>query len=185
MIFTPLDIADLILITPRQHGDGRGMFMESYRKDKLDAAIGRCVDFVQGNQSLSARAGTVRGLHYQAAPYAQAKLVRCISGALIDIAVDARPDSPSFGQHAAVKLTAKKGEQLYIPEGFLHGFVTLTDNVAIAYKCSAYYSPDHDRAVHFASPALAIDWGVAPEDMTVSDKDCAAPHFSDVKFATS
>ena len=181
----PLDIADLILITPRQHGDGRGMFMESYRKDKLDAAIGRSVDFVQDNQSLSARKGTVRGLHYQAAPHAQAKLVRCISGALLDVALDARRDSPSFGKHVAVKLTAETGEQLYIPEGFLHGFVTLTDNVAIAYKCSAYYSPDHDRAVHYASPSLGIDWGVAPEDMTVSDKDRAAPHFRDVKFDPS
>lgn len=133
---------------------------------------------MQDNQSLSAKKGTVRGLHYQKAPRGQAKLVRVLKGAILDVAVDARKGSPTFGQHVAVELSEANWLQLYLPEGFLHGFCTLSDDVEVLYKCTDYYSPEHDAGVRWNDPALGIKWPVA--DALVSDKDRNAPLFKDM-----
>lgn len=179
MKITPLDISGLFLITPREHRDQRGVFMESYRRDLLSDALGRRIDFVQDNQSVSYARGTVRGLHMQKPPRAQVKLVRCAAGSVLDVAVDIRKTSPTFGQHVAVQLSADNAQQLFIPAGFLHGFITLQASTIVAYKCSDYFSPEHDMSVRFDSPALGIDWGALSDDAVLSDKDRAAPDFAD------
>ena len=134
---------------------------------------------MQDNQSYSRDIGTVRGLHFQAPPNAQAKLVRVLQGVIWDVAVDIRQGSPTYGHWVGVELSDAKGNQLFIPEGFLHGFVTRTADCMVAYKCSATYAPDSEGAVRFDDPDLAIDWGIAPPDAVLSDKDAAAPFFSD------
>lgn len=172
-----LAIDGLLLIEPKKIGDARGFFSETFRADKFEAAAGP-VRFVQDNQSLSAKKGTVRGLHYQKAPRGQAKLVRVLKGAILDVAVDARKGSPTFGQHVAVELSEANWLQLYLPEGFLHGFCTLSDDVEVLYKCTDYYSPEHDAGVRWNDPALGIKWPVA--EALVSDKDRNAPLFKDM-----
>jgi len=172
-----LAIDGLLLIEPKKIGDARGFFSETFRVDKFEAAAGP-VRFVQDNQSLSAKKGTVRGLHYQKAPRGQGKLVRVLKGAILDVAVDARKGSPTFGQHVAVELSEANWLQLYLPEGFLHGFCTLSDDVEVLYKCTDYYSPEHDAGVRWNDPALGIKWPVA--DALVSDKDRNAPLFKDM-----
>ena len=169
---TPLE--GVLVITPRRFGDSRGFFSESWSRRAL-AEAGVEIDFVQDNHSLSRAAGTVRGLHYQAPPMAQAKLVRCGRGRLLDAAVDARPGSPTYGRAFATELSFDNGRQLLVPEGFLHGFATLTPDTEIVYKCSAYYSAEHDGAVRWDS--AGIDWGV--DDPVLSEKDAAAPAFAD------
>lgn len=171
-----LGLDGLLLIEPAKHGDARGFFSETFRADRFEAVAGP-VRFVQDNQSLSAKKGTVRGLHYQKAPRGQGKLVRVLRGAILDVAVDARPGSPSFGRHVAVELSEANWRQLYIPEGFLHGFCTLSDDVEVTYKVTDYYSPAHDAAVRWDDPTLAIAWPVA--EAMVSDKDRNAPLFAD------
>lgn len=171
-----LDIAGLLLIEPVKHSDARGFFSETFRADTLEAAVGP-VRFVQDNQSGSAKKGTVRGLHYQKAPRGQDKLVRVLRGAILDVAVDARKGSPSFGKHIAIELSEANWLQLYIPKGFLHGFCTLTDDVEVAYKATDYYSPEHDAGVRWNDPALGIAWPVA--GAIVSDKDRNAPLFKE------
>lgn len=171
---TPL--AGLRVIAPRRHEDARGWFSETFRADALRGA-GIGVDWVQDNHSLSRAPGTVRGLHYQAPPRAQWKLVRCGAGALLDVAVDARAGSPTFGRHFAVELSAENGLQLLIPAGFLHGFATRTPDAELLYKCSDTYSAPHDGAVAWDS--CGVGWGLAPEDAVVSDKDRAAPRWAD------
>lgn len=136
-------------------------------------------DWVQDNHSLSARKGTVRGLHFQAPPHAQDKLVRCGRGALYDVAVDIRKGSPTYGHAFGVVLSAENGKQLLVPKGFLHGFSTLEPDTEIIYKCSDYYAPECDGAVRFDSPALEIDWQLDGEDAVLSGKDAAAPHFAE------
>ena len=164
----------LLLVTPRRHGDARGWFSETFRADALrDAGVD--VAWVQDNHSMSRARGTVRGLHYQAPPRAQWKLVRCGAGAVLDVAVDARAGSPTYGRHVAVELSAENGLQLLIPTGFLHGFSTLTEGAQLLYKCSDTYSAAHDGAVRWDS--LGIDWGV--EAPVLLDKDRAAPAFAD------
>lgn len=172
-----LAIDGLLLIEPKKIGDARGFFSETFRADKFEAAAGP-VRFVQDNQSLSAKKGTVRGLHYQKAPRGQAKLVRVLKGAILDVAVDARKGSPTFGQHVAVELSEANWLQLYLPDGFLHGFCTLSDDVEVLYKCTDYYSPEHDAGVRWNDPALGVKWPVA--DALVSDKDRNAPLFKDM-----
>lgn len=172
-----LAIDGLLLIEPKKIGDARGFFSETFRADKFEALAGP-VRFVQDNQSLSAKAGTVRGLHYQKAPRGQGKLVRVLKGAILDVAVDARKGSPTYAQHVAVELSEANWLQLYLPEGFLHGFCTLTDNVEVLYKCTDVYSPEHDAGVRWNDPALGIKWPVA--DALVSDKDRIAPLFKDM-----
>lgn len=166
----------VVAITPKRFGDDRGYFSETFNKRNLDQVIAG-VDFVQDNESLSAAPGTVRGLHYQAPPHAQDKLVRVLSGAIVDVAVDARVGSPHYGSWVAVELSSSNGKQLFVPKGFLHGFATLTPDTLIAYKCSDYYAPEADGAVRFDS--CGIDWGMDLNGAVLSGKDEAAPEFSD------
>ena len=171
-----LDIADVKLITPKRFGDDRGFFSETYNKQRfVDAGI--VADFIQDNHSFSARKGTLRGLHYQAPPFAQAKLVRVLRGAILDVAVDVRKGSPTFGQWVSAELSAENGTQIFVPRGFLHGFATLTPDAEIAYKVDAYYSKECDGAVKWNDPYLDIDWGI--DEAIVSEKDEAAQAFRD------
>lgn len=163
-----------ILINVRRFGDERGWFSESYNAERL-AAAGIHDLFVQDNHSFSARRGTLRGLHFQTPPHAQAKLVRCSAGAIWDVAVDVRAGSPTFGRWVGARLSAERGEQLYIPAGFAHGFVTLTDNVEVLYKASATFAPQAEGSVRWDDPDVAIDWPLDGLDPTLSDKDVVAP----------
>lgn len=169
----------LKIITPERRGDTRGFFSESYHRARM-AEHGITCDFVQDNHSMSAQAGTVRGLHFQSPPHAQAKLVRCGRGRLFDVAVDIRVGSPTFGQWDGIELSSENGRQLFVPEGFLHGFVTLELETEIIYKCSDYYAPECDRAVRFDDPAIGIDWGIDASDVVISDRDAAAPLLADL-----
>lgn len=173
------DIDGVVLFTPRRFGDDRGYFMETFRQSSFDEAVGGPVIFVQDNQSLSKDKGTVRGLHFQSPPHAQGKLVRCTQGAIIDVAVDARTGSPTYGQHVAVELTPDNGGQLWVPAGFLHGFSTLTDDTIVQYKCTDYYAADCDGNVAWNDPDLAIDWGIDASKAVLSAKDAAAPLMAD------
>jgi dTDP-4-dehydrorhamnose 3,5-epimerase len=171
------DIEGLLLIEPVKHGDSRGFFSETFRADKFEAVAG-AVQFVQDNQSLSAKKGTLRGLHYQKEPRGQGKLIRVLRGAILDVAVDARKGSPTFGKHVAVELSEENWRQLYVPDGFLHGFCTLMDNTEVVYKVTDYYSPEHDAGVRWNDPDLAITWPVTESEATVSEKDKNAISFS-------
>lgn len=179
MDVTTLAIADLLLITPRLFGDDRGFFMERYNKAAFEDALGRGVDFVQDNHSRS-RKGVLRGLHYQLPPQPQAKLVSVLAGEVFDVAVDVRRGSPSFGRWEGVILSAENRRQLWVPEGFAHGFLVLSDSADLLYKTSGYYAPDCDRAIAWNDPDLAIDWPLdrAP---TLSDKDSAAPRLANAE----
>ena len=168
----------VVMLTPRRFGDDRGFFSEVYNAAAL-AAHGIDVTFVQDNHSLSRQVGVVRGLHFQSPPHAQDKLVRVGAGRVMDVAVDIRKGSPTFGQWVAVVLSAEAGNQLFIPKGFLHGFAVLAPDSELLYKCSDYYAPDCDGAVRFDDPDLAIDWGVDPAAAILSAKDAAAPLFRD------
>lgn len=173
-------IEGLALITPRIFEDSRGHFSETWNQRALEEA-GLSVTFVQDNQSYSQKIGTVRGLHFQAPPHAQAKLVRVLSGEIIDVAVDIRSGSPTYGQWEKVKLTAKNGKQLLIPEGFLHGFSTLTDDTVVAYKCSDFYDVECEGSVLFSDPDLNIDWEIPVDEAVLSDKDSIAPLLRDIE----
>jgi len=168
----------VLILTPARHGDARGFFSESWSRDRLSAA-GIDIDFVQDNHSLSAKAGTVRGLHFQSPPHAQAKLVRCGRGRLFDVAVDIRKGSPHFGRWVGVELSFDNGKQLLVPEGFLHGFATRAPDTEIVYKCSDVYAPECDGAVRWDDPDIGIDWGLAPSAAITSDKDAKAPLLAD------
>lgn len=169
------DLPEVQIITPRRHGDSRGFFSESWnRKALLDAGLD-LPEFVQDNHSMSHQVGTLRGLHYQAPPHAQGKLVRCGRGSLLDVAVDARRGSPRYGRWVAVELSYENGRQLWIPAGFLHGFVTLQSDTEVVYKCTAHYDHASDGSVLWNS--LGIDWGAL--DPHLSDKDRAATPFAD------
>lgn len=173
-------LAGVRIITPRRFADSRGHFSETYNKTTF-AELGIEEDFVQDNQSYSALAGTVRGLHFQSPPSAQAKLVRVLQGVIWDVAVDIRRGSESYGRWIGAELSAENGAQLMIPAGFLHGFVTRTPDCLVAYKCSATYAPDCEGSVRFDDPDLGIDWGIAPEDAVLSDKDAAAGRFAQLE----
>ena len=169
----------VIIVTPKVFGDSRGSFQETYNRETW-ARFGIHTAFVQDNQSWSRDAGTVRGLHYQAPPHAQAKLVRVLAGEIWDVAVDIRRDSPTFGQWTGVTLSAANNRQLLIPAGFLHGFVTRVPDTVVAYKCSDTYAPDCEGSVRFDDPDLGIDWSIDPQDAVLSDKDARAPSFADL-----
>jgi len=175
---TPLALPDLLLITPKRHGDARGWFSETWSRRAFEAA-GLDVDFVQDNQAFSARKGTIRGLHFQTAPHAQAKLVRVLRGAIFDVAVDVRPGSPTYGQWAAATLTAELGEQLFVPRGFAHGYCTLTDDTELFYKVDGLYAPQTEGGVLWNDPDLAIAWPLDGEPM-LSDKDRVLPRLKDM-----
>ncbi len=177
MKFTPQSIADVILIEPTVHGDDRGYFVETFRQDLFEEALGYQVNFVQDNESKSTK-GVLRGLHYQLPPYAQAKLVRVIEGSVLDVAVDIRKSSPTFGQHVAVELTAANKRQLFVPHGFAHGFVVLSDSATFAYKVDNYYAPEYDRGIVFDDAKLGIDWQLPIEVLQLSDKDKLHPLLS-------
>lgn len=178
MLVDPTEIEGVVAITPRRHGDSRGWFSETWSRGAL-ASQGHDLDFVQDNHSFSRETGTVRGLHCQRPPHAQAKLVRVIVGRILDVAVDVRRGSPSFGRWVGVELSAENGRQLLIPPGFLHGFVTREPETEVLYKCSDGYAPDCESSVAWDDPDLAIDWGAAPDRAILSDKDRAAPRFAD------
>jgi len=173
------EIPDVKRIKPKRFGDSRGWFSETFRVDAMEKA-GITTPFVQDNQSFSAPQGTIRGLHFQIAPQAQAKLIRVLQGAILDVAVDIRSASPTFGKYVAVTLDAENGEQLYIPHGFAHGFCTLTPDVMVAYKVDAYYSPEHDRALAWDDPEIGIPWPVSGAAAILSDKDRRAPKLADL-----
>ena len=176
MNFIRTEIPDVIIIEPKVHGDERGYFVETFRQDQLEAFLGFKVNFCQDNESKSSR-GVLRGLHYQLAPAAQTKLVRVIQGKVLDVAVDIRKGSLTFGQHVAVELTAENKRQLLVPRGFAHGFVVLEDDTVFAYKVDNYYSPENDRGMAFDDTELSIDWGILAADLKLSPKDTKQPSF--------
>jgi dTDP-4-dehydrorhamnose 3,5-epimerase len=165
----------VVILTPARFGDARGFFSESWNKTRM-AEAGLDIDFVQDNHSMSAQVGTVRGLHFQAPPHAQGKLVRCGRGALYDVAVDIRRGSPSYGQHFGIELSFENGKQLWVPAGFAHGFVTLQPDTEIVYKCTNFYNAEADGGVRWDS--CGIDWPLQG-DPILSDKDTAAPALAD------
>lgn len=181
MEYKTFPISGVALIVPRKFGDDRGFFMETFREVFMSDVSQEPVSFVQDNQSYSKYKGTVRGLHYQTAPHAQAKLVRCVRGAIIDVAVDVRTGSPTYGQHVAVELSAENAHQLLVPTGFLHGFATLMDDTEVCYKCSDYYSKECDGGVLWNDPDLGIDWKIDPSEARLSDKDKIAPRLKDIE----
>lgn len=174
MKFIRQAIADIVLIEPAVHGDARGYFVETFRQDKLEAFLGHAVKFCQDNESYSTR-GVLRGLHFQQAPYAQTKLIRVLEGEVLDVAVDIRVGSPTYGQHVTVRLSGENKQQLFIPRGFAHGFVVLSETALFAYKVDNYYAPDCDRGIAFNDPALAIDWQLPTADLQLSAKDRCQP----------
>ncbi|MCC5996951.1 MAG: dTDP-4-dehydrorhamnose 3,5-epimerase [Oceanicaulis sp.] len=177
MDIEPLELDGLCLIRPARHGDARGWFEEAWSAPRLRAA-GLDLTFEQDNLSYSAEAGTLRGLHFQAPPAAQGKLVSVITGAVLDVAVDVRSGSPTQGRHVAVRLCQNDPARLWVPEGFLHGFVTLEAHTRVAYKVTRAYSPEHDRCVAWNDPDLGIDWGLSAP--VLSHKDAAAPRLRDM-----
>ncbi|MFC7476843.1 dTDP-4-dehydrorhamnose 3,5-epimerase [Dankookia sp. GCM10030260] len=176
---TSLPVPGPLLVTPRRFGDHRGFFLETYSARDF-AGLGIPDVFVQDNHSLSAQPGTVRGLHFQLPPHAQAKLVRVLRGAILDIAVDIRRSSPSYGRHVAVELTAENALQLFIPAGFAHGFCTLTPDTEVAYKVTDLYAPDCDRGIAWDDPDLALPWPFEAAAVQLSDKDRRAPRLRDL-----
>ncbi len=178
MQVVPTAIEDVKIITPKKFGDHRGFFSETYNK-KVLAEAGIDLEFVQDNHSLSVEKGVMRGLHFQLPPFAQDKLVRVVRGRILDVAVDIRRSSPTFGQHVAVELSADNWQQILVPAGFAHGFVTLEANTEVIYKVTNYYAPQHDRGILWNDPALGIEWPIAPADAILSDKDKKQPRFAE------
>lgn len=174
------EIADVKIVEPARHGDERGYFSETYNR-RAFAAAGIALDFVQDNHSLSRPAGTIRGLHYQLAPFAQDKLVRVVRGAIFDVAVDLRRGSPTYGRHVAVTLRASDARQLLVPIGFAHGFCTLEPDTEVIYKVTNYYSAAHDRGILWSDPALGIAWPEAARNATLSLKDRQLPPLRDIE----
>lgn len=177
MTFTRTQIPDVVICEPTVHGDERGYFVETFREDKLEEFLGYKINFCQDNESKSSR-GVLRGLHYQLPPHAQTKLVRVIKGSVLDVAVDIRKGSPTFGKHVAVALSSENKRQLLVPRGFAHAFVVLEDDTVFAYKVDNYYSPECDRGILFSDPELGIDWGIPQDELNLSDKDKIQPTLS-------
>jgi dTDP-4-dehydrorhamnose 3,5-epimerase len=178
MKFTRTTIPDVIICEPLVHGDNRGYFVETFRKDKLEKFLGYTLNFCQDNESKSSR-GVLRGLHYQLSPYAQTKLVHVIQGKVLDVAVDIRKGSPTFGQYVSVELTSENKKQLLIPRGFAHGFVVLENDTIFAYKVDNYYSPENDRGIAFDDMDLGIDWQLEASSFNLSAKDKVQPKFKE------
>ncbi len=175
----PLKIQDVKILTPNKFDDSRGFFSETYNKNTLlENDIN--IDFVQDNHSNTLHKNVIRGLHFQTEPFAQDKLVRVISGSILDVAVDIRKDSPTFGEHVTKKISAENFEQILVPKGFAHGFLTLEDNTSVIYKVSNYYSPENDKGIIWNDDDLSIDWGVdKSEEIFLSEKDSIQPSFHD------
>jgi len=175
--FIPQSIPDVLLIEPTVHGDNRGYFMESFRQNLLNDFLGYQVNFVQDNESKSLK-GVLRCLHYQLPPSAQAKLVRVIEGRVLDVAVDIRQSSPTFGQYVSKELSSDNRHQLFIPRGFAHGFVVLSESAVFAYKVDNYYSPNDDRGIAFDDKEIGIDWVLKSDELQLSNKDKSQPVLS-------
>ena len=173
------ELPGLLIIEPKVFGDARGYFFESWNQAAFEEA-GICCTFIQDNESMS-RFGVTRGLHFQASPYTQAKLVRVISGAVLDVAVDIRKGSPTFGKHVAVELSGENKRQLFIPRGFAHGFTVLSKEAVFAYKCDNKYMPSAERGIRFDDPAIGIDWRVKPDEWILSPKDTVLPSLAEIE----
>ena len=180
MNFIRQSIEDVVLIEPTIHGDNRGYFVETFKQNMFEEAIGYKVNFIQDNESKSAK-GVLRGLHYQLPPYTQAKLVRVIEGSVLDVAVDIRKSSSTFGHYVAVELTGDNKLQLFVPHGFAHGFVVLSHSATFTYKVDNYYAPEHDRGIAFDDEQLKIDWQLSSEELQLSDKDIAHPSLANAE----
>lgn len=175
MILEPTFIKDLVVLTPTVFEDERGYFFEGYNKSKL-SDLGIQIDFVQDNQSFSKK-GTLRGLHYQNPPYSQTKLLRVLQGEIMDVAVDLRKDSPTYGKHFSVLLSAENKKQLLVPQGFAHGFSVLSETAVVSYKCDQYYNKQSEGGIRFDDATLNIDWGMDLDEAIVSEKDMILPNF--------
>ena len=173
MKFTNTRISDVIIIEPNVYEDGRGYFFESYNKKKFEEVVGK-ISFVQDNESKSSK-GVLRGLHFQKPPFAQAKLVRCIRGRVIDVVVDIRKESPTYGMHVSVELSAENKKQLFVPRGFAHGFLVLSNSATFTYKVDNTYAPDHDAGIRWNDKELNIQWGMKDSQVIVSEKDAELP----------
>ncbi len=179
MEFIKQKIPEIILIKPTVHGDDRGYFAETFRQDLLEEAVGYQINFIQDNESKSTK-GVLRGLHYQLPPYTQMKLVKVVKGRVLDVAVDIRKSSPTFGQHVAFELTAESNQQLFLPHGFAHGFVVLSDSATFAYKVDNYYAPEHDRGIIYNDKDLDINWKIPNKNLQLSTKDLELPILKDI-----
>lgn len=180
MNFIRTEIPDVVIVEPQVHGDDRGYFVETFRADKLEEFLGYTINFCQDNESKSSR-GVLRGLHYQLAPAAQTKLVRVIQGSVLDVAVDIRRGSPTFGKHVAVELSGENKKQLLVPRGFAHAFVVLEDDTVFAYKVDNYYSPENDRGIAFDDDSLGINWQIPYNELNLSAKDKVQPKLAETK----
>ncbi len=180
MNFERTIIEDVVLCKPQIHGDARGYFVETFRQDQFEEFLGYKVNFCQDNESKSS-CGVLRGLHFQLPPFAQSKLVRVIKGRVLDVAVDIRKGSPTFGQHVAVELNDENKHQLFVPRGFAQGFVVLSDEAIFAYKVDNYYSPECDRGIAFNDPDFAINWQIEQDKIQLSEKDTKQVAFSELK----
>ena len=178
MKFIKTEISEVIIIEPTVFGDDRGYFLESYNKKAFEENIGS-VNFVQDNESKSSK-GVLRGLHFQKPPFAQAKLVRCIEGSVLDVAVDLRKGSPTYGKHVTVKLSGENKRQLFVPRGFAHGFAVLSETAIFAYKVDNTYAPEHDAGIKYDDKELNIDWGITEEEIQLSEKDKNLSFFKDL-----
>ena len=183
MIFTKTPFPGLVIIEPKVFGDDRGYFFESFRQDEFEKEIGK-ISFVQENESKSTF-GVLRGLHFQMPPFTQAKLVRCISGSILDVVVDLRIDSPTFKKSYSIELSESNKLQLFIPRGFAHGFVVLSEETIFSYKVDNIYAPDYDAGIRFDDPELLIDWKLPRESLKLSEKDRSLPLFSETDFPFS
>ncbi|WP_319380113.1 dTDP-4-dehydrorhamnose 3,5-epimerase [Thiomicrorhabdus sp.] len=179
MEFIHQTIPEVVLVKPKVFGDDRGYFFETFRQDKFEEAVGYKVNFCQDNESKSIK-GVLRGLHFQLPPFAQSKLVRVIEGKVLDVAVDIRRGSPTFGQYVTAELSAENKHQLFVPRGFAHGFVVLSESAVFTYKVDNYYAPNHDAGLVFNDPSLAIDWILPEADLILSEKDLHQPVLRDL-----
>ena len=176
MNYIQTEIDGPLIIEPRVFGDRRGYFFESFSMRDFAAHAGD-IEFVQDNESFSAKRGVLRGLHFQKGDKAQAKLIRVVRGRVLDVAVDIRPGSPTFGKYVSVELSGENKRQFFIPRGFAHGFLVLEDDTVFVYKCDNYYAPEAEGSFRWNDPYFGIDWGVSPEEVILSDKDAKAPFF--------
>jgi len=181
MKFIPTKLEGCFILEPTVILDERGYFMESFNEQTFQKGIGQSVHFVQDNQSYSSK-GVLRGLHYQCGEHAQAKLVRVLQGEVLDVAVDIRPDSPTYGQYESVVLSGENQRQFFVPRGFAHGFLVLEDNTEFFYKCDNFYSKEHDRGIKFDDTAIGINWNFPTTDLILSDKDKNAPLLNDAEY---
>lgn len=178
-----LAIAGVFLLTPKRFGDDRGWFSVTHNQAVYDQALGRQLNFLQDNHAFSANKGTLRGMHFQKPPFAQAKLVRCLRGEILDVVVDIRVGSPTYGQHVGARLSGENGTQIFVPRGFAHAYVTLTDDCEVEYKVDGPYTPDAEGGLLWSDPALGIDWVLPQDKISVNERDGGYPGLADMPVA--